>query len=775
MKFLDDMKLSQKFTLISALCAIPLSVTVWLYASRIYSEIEFSKQELEGADYLGKIWDIHSDVAVLNPTSVNKGKIQEFKDAAAKYDKEFGATESSKALIASIEQGADVSAILKESSKAIMAVSDKSGMILDPEISTVHLTIAMRGELPRMLRAAYETSAGVRAMLKSGTKTVSQQKQLAQEIGELAAGLEPVLLSYRSAAEDEANAGLSAILQPKLDTFQVTRDKLLDAVDTITTQLMYVTGTTDNGVVADAPYRAFVAATDDLWVTSQSEFKRHVENRIEDLYRGAALKLSLVGLMLAGLATLMFATSRSVSVPVTQLAGAINRLREGDTTVALAQVSAKNEIGDLARGLESFRVTTQELDQARKQREVKMAEEVARADEMDRLAVVISQVVGAAKEGDFTKRVPVPKHQGIMYTLSNGINDLTATVDKGLSQTVRMMSALANGDMTQRLEGEFKGSFLQLKNDANTMAEKFRAITRRISGASQEVQGATREIASGVADLSARTEHQASALQESAAAMMELSSTVGQNSANAEEANKAAAAARDAATNGGEIAGQAVSAMARIETSSRQISEIVGMIQDIAFQTNLLALNAAVEAARAGEAGKGFAVVANEVRALAQRAGQASKDIKMLITSSDTQVKEGVGLVKQAGSSLQDIVVSVKKVANLVSEITAATQEQAMGIDQVSKAVNGMEQMTQQNAALVEETNAALHSAQSQVDELNNLVSFFKTDDAALKSAAGVAPLVEDGEMKLREFKQFAGTLARSTQVQTKQSQWKEF
>jgi methyl-accepting chemotaxis protein len=389
----------------------------------------------------------------------------------------------------------------------------------------------------------------------------------------------------------------------------------------------------------------------------------------------------------------------------------------------------------------------------------------------------IAGLVHAAGEGDFTQRLELANKQGFLHDLSKGMNDLTETVDRGLSQTVRMMSALASGDLTQRVEGEFKGSFLRLKTDANTMADKIRAIARRISGASREVQGATREIASGVADLSARTEHQASSLEETSASMEELATTVRQNAGNAQDANQLAAAASTSAVAGGEIATRAVAAMGKIEDSSRQIGDIVGLIQEIAFQTNLLALNAAVEAARAGEAGKGFAVVANEVRALAQRASQASKDIKGLIVNSDNQVREGVTLVKQAGTSLSEIVASVKKVATFVSEIAAATQEQSSGIEQVSKAVTGMDQMTQQNAALVEETNAALHSAQSQVDELRKVVSFFKTGDEDTADEQDVSAAMPKSDNPVRQ--QFQ-TLARrvagaSSSAALARNDWKEF
>ncbi len=339
----------------------------------------------------------------------------------------------------------------------------------------------------------------------------------------------------------------------------------------------------------------------------------------------------------------------------------------------------------------------------------------------------IAGIVQAASDGDFSQRLSEADKDGFMADLAKGMNELLDVVDHGLNQVVRVMSALAEGDLTARMKGEHKGAFGTLKADADKMGEQMEDVLGRISTVSDAVKAATDEISAGMTDLSTRTEHQASSLEETTASMEELSATVRRNADNAQEANQIAGAARDSALAGGDIAERAVAAVAGIEESSLKMTEIVGLIQEIAFQTNLLALNAAIEAARAGEAGRGFSVVANEVRALAQRSAQASKDIKDLITGSGDRVQEGVRLVGEAGAALEDIVNSVKRVADFVSEIASASNEQNSGIVQVSSAINGMDEMTQQNASLVEEATSAILSAVEQVNDLRSAVGFFRT------------------------------------------------
>ena len=440
-------------------------------------------------------------------------------------------------------------------------------------------------------------------------------------------------------------------------------------------------------------------------------------------------QLALGALCLAAMiGALVYTGNHFVGGPLTLITKAMEKLSGGDLDVAVPAVERADDIGDMARMVLVFKENAIEKGRVEKQAEEDRQQfETDRQAQEQALEMSVGKVVSAAIEGDLSKRIDTADLSGVLQRSSEGLNALLETVDRGLTEIAKIMSALANGDLTRRMEGDFKGSFLQMQVDSDRMGQRMEEMVGRIADVSTVVKNATDEISSGISDLSMRSEHQASSLEETTASMEELSATVRQNADNAQEANQVASAARDAAMAGGQVAERAVAAMSGIEDSSKKITDIVGLIQEIAFQTNLLALNASVEAARAGEAGRGFAVVANEVRALAQRAAGASKDIKELITNSDDQVQEGAKLVAEAGNALGEIVDSVKKVADYVSEIAAASHEQTSGIEQVSSAVTGMDEMTQQNAALVEETTGAIQSALSQVDELQTAVGFFTT------------------------------------------------
>ena len=350
-------------------------------------------------------------------------------------------------------------------------------------------------------------------------------------------------------------------------------------------------------------------------------------------------------------------------------------------------------------------------------------------DLTDELAIEdeIKGIVDGARRGDLSRRVALEGKAGFFRAISEGINGLAGTISEVSEDLAASLNGLANGDLSQRIDKHYEGVFLRLKDDYNATAEKLAEVVGRITTATQAISAASAEVSAGSADLSERTEQQASNLEETAAAMEELGATTRSNADNALEANRMAAEAKLAAEHGGRLAGSAVDSIKRIEQASRKITEIIGVIDEIAFQTNLLALNAAVEAARAGDAGKGFAVVAQEVRVLAQRSAQASKEIKTLITASDSQVRDGVEMVQKAGAALGGIVSSVNRVADMIEEMATASSEQASAIDEINSAVAQLDEMTQKNAALVEETTAASQAMAGQSRDLRDLMAFFIT------------------------------------------------
>ena len=311
------------------------------------------------------------------------------------------------------------------------------------------------------------------------------------------------------------------------------------------------------------------------------------------------------------------------------------------------------------------------------------------------------------------------------------------TVEAILRETSTVMTGVAEGRLTQRIDGEYEGEFAALKSAVNDSVAQLRNIVGKINEGAGSINAAAREVAKGNVELSARTEEQASSLEETAASMEEMTATVQKNAENAQEATRLASTARDLASVGGTVVSRAVAAMAEINQASRKIADIIGVIDEIAFQTNLLALNAAVEAARAGEQGRGFAVVASEVRNLAQRSATAAKEIKGLIHDSADKVTEGSKLVDESGATLGEIVTAAKKVSDIVEEIASASMEQSSGIQQVNKAVSQMDQMTQQNAALVEEAAAASETMDDESKRLIALVGFFDTGAAAIAAPAG--------------------------------------
>src|SRR5712692_7212389 len=379
---------------------------------------------------------------------------------------------------------------------------------------------------------------------------------------------------------------------------------------------------------------------------------------------------------------------------------AIERMAQGDFDQMLPGLGRRDEIGGIAAAVGALKLKA--VEKANREAEEIMARHAREAEETAQR----QQAEAALQAKTAEERAAVVRSLG-----------------EGLGK-------LAEGDLTFRLGDGFTDTYKQIRDDFNATIARLQETIEALAASVRDVASTAVEIASSTTDLSQRTEEQAASLEETSAAMEQISATVKNNAENARHANQLAAGTREVADRGGAVVAQAVGAMSRIEGSSRKISDIIGVIDEIARQTNLLALNAAVEAARAGEAGRGFAVVASEVRSLAQRSSQAAKDIKELITNSSGQVQDGVDLVNTAGAALSEIVASIKAVADVVSDIAVASGEQATGLDQVNRALSQMDEVTQQNSELVEQNAATAKTLDHEAQTMDEQVSFFRIDDA---------------------------------------------
>ena len=413
--------------------------------------------------------------------------------------------------------------------------------------------------------------------------------------------------------------------------------------------------------------------------------------------------------MIAALATLMAVAGLALVLvlnirqAVQRISGATERLARGDNDVNLDELMRGDELGAIVRSLTVFRDNQLHLEQLRKDQENSRSA----ADETRRQSEVAAKALA--------------DEQALVVT-----------------QLAQALDRLAAGDLTYRLQTAFPGEYEKLRTDFNAALAKLEEAMRAIATATGSIRSGSSEISMGADDLSKRTEHQAATLEETAAALDEITATVQKTADGATHGREAVASAKSDAERSGEIVSRAVVAMTEIEKSAREINQIIGVVDEIAFQTNLLALNAEVEAARAGESGKGFAVVALEVRALAQRSAEAAKEIKSLISASTDQVAQGVSLVGEAGNALQRIVTQVTEISSLVGEIAASAKEEALGLAQVNTAVNQMDQVTQQNAAMVEQATAASRVLADDAQELARLMSRFTV--SGMEQSLGQSP-----------------------------------
>jgi|GEM_PF-6080211 len=455
------------------------------------------------------------------------------------------------------------------------------------------------------------------------------------------------------------------------------------------------------------------------------------------------VSLAVVAVMAALILFGSVLIARGIVQPVRRMTAAMEGLAAGNLEITNPDAQRRDEIGAMAQAYEVFRrheAERRELEAEEQRRErAHMAEQEAQRQRETQIAAEIAALSRAVSAGDLRQRLDLEGKSGELREVGVSINRLADTLEAVLAGLSSVLQAVAQGDLSQTLQGDYSGVFAELQQAVHRVTERMDAFSTGLTAATAAVRDAAAEISVGAEDLAHRTEEQSAALEETAAAMHQVTATVKQTAENAREADQLASAARGTAETGGAVVGRMIAAMDGIESQSKQIVGVMGLIDEIAFQTNLLALNASVEAARAGEAGKGFAVVAQEVRALAQRSATASKEIKGLITRSTAQVQDGAKLAQEAGSSLQAIVTAIRQVSGLMGEIANASAEQSSGLEQVSTAVNGMDQSTQRNAALVEETHASAQALAQQGRELDRIAGFFHR-----RAAVVVMPLAAE-------------------------------
>jgi methyl-accepting chemotaxis protein len=415
----------------------------------------------------------------------------------------------------------------------------------------------------------------------------------------------------------------------------------------------------------------------------------------------------------------------------TQLVGsAVRQLHErpDEFDAVLAACAAAPAVLEAALGGRTFKVCATAIVDAAGQRQGSTLEwqDVTAQNAAERR---VDQLIRSASQGILSERLDTTEFPGFAKQVAGGLNSLLDAMSGPIAETMRVVSAMADGDFSVETEGNFAGSFGALTTSLNRSIANLRDMLRRVQVASSTITQGAAELNEGNMNLSSRTQEQAAALEETSATVTEIAATIKKSAETAKGVAELAASARTVAEKGGEVVGRTIGAMQEIKRSSAKIADIIGVIDEIAFQTNLLALNAAVEAARAGEQGRGFAVVASEVRNLAQRSATAAKEIKALIKDSVEKVDLGTRLVDASGAHLKEIVANNQKVSDLVAGIASASEEQATGIEQVERAVSQMDEMTQQNAALVEEAAAASASVDEQAHRLDDIVSEFAIDE----------------------------------------------
>lgn len=667
--------LGTRLSVLSGLFLIPIAMMAYLIVDAAMTNIEFAAKERRGVEYANQVWPVLIDATKGRTTDLSRlGELRK------KYDEAFSSTQAADSLAGS-KTPADR---IDNAVGLLSAIADGSNLTLDPDLDSFYAMDLIVNNIPSLVNAASDIRAELASKTRSRDALVISANQMTSDVAAI-----------------ERKVGLSAKNNASGDTRRALTDKqkaLNEAAVRATAEINAAIA--GKKVDPTASIEALVGAADQLWSATSNELDRLLAARNANAYRILLLEAIAVVVVLICATLLSLRISGGLSQRFKSMVSAMEKLSAGDLKVEIPCQQDTNETGHMAKALLVFKQRL--LERARLEAETA---EIHKANE-DKLREVEAAFVAAGK-------------------------DQSAIVD----ELGRVLSRVAQGDLTARIEIAVTHQYEKLKSDFNAALLALDQTLRLVADNAESIRVGGSEIAAASDDLSKRTEQQAANLEETAAALEQITITVENTASGTRRASEAASSARDEAQTSGAVMRDAVSAMSDIKESSGKIAQIITVIDEIAFQTNLLALNAGVEAARAGEAGKGFAVVASEVRALAQRAAGAAKEIKPLITESTNQVDSGAELVARTGEALERIVAKVTQIDALVSEFSSSAEQQATGLKELNTAVGELDKVTQQNAAMVEEATAASASLKTKTNELSNRIAAFRVTGAGTAAA----------------------------------------
>jgi len=721
----------RRLALISAVFLIPSVGQLYMYADQKRDQINVLQKEIEGAKLARAVWGemaadqnarpgINGELASLSSTIGRSLGVESTINAVAN-----ATSPSEKSKI-----GAEVLGNIAEASAIAADLSPDTHRA--QQIFIEHLP-AIKRSLSDFNATLSSASAGEAALAIDyaalNTATEGLRKPLAD------------LMATDLASHEQRNLGNGGV-------------QLVGQIDQIASKIKsanYQRAALGSGM-QDAVLAAS-NATSGMAAETAKLFIKLAENRDSDarasLYRTLAL---LIAATIAAIC-IVTAVSKGITARLASLVRAMDQISRKDLSVDIPCLTDSNENGEIAQALARFKeaaveqqkMTDAAVEDAKQQQE--QGDHYAR--EHEHFMAAFTTAADRIAKGDFSHQIadkviheyePIISQMNLMMGQLEHAQVAKLEAEKQINVVVESLGAalaeLAEGDLETGLYIEVAPQFAKLKADFNSAASTLKSTISLVKKGAGSIKLGTDEISQASDDLSRRTENQAASLEETAAAVKEITDTVNKTARGATHARETVSVAKADAEKSGEVVRRAIEAMNGIESSSKQISQIIGVIDEIAFQTNLLALNAGVEAARAGDAGRGFAVVASEVRALAQRSAEAAKEIKGLISASTGQVAQGVQLVGETGLALTRIVTQVAEINSIVTQIAASANEQAHGLEQVNTAVNEMDQVTQQNAAMVEEATAATQTLAQQTEELASLVSRFKTGNDAVVEIA---------------------------------------